>query len=138
MSLIAWILFLFTLGIVNLTVGVRGMRSFLSQETSITTDQSLQSFKSMVRKQMYQAVLQLLILGTMCVLGILGIINGRLSFTGFVLFLLLNVINIFAGKWAKSIEKKTRSLKVEDQNLLVEYKSICRTWVRKPFPDFRH
>ena len=136
MSLITWILFLFALGIVNLTVGVRGMRSFLSQETSIRTDQSLRSFKSMVRKQMYQAILQIIILGTMCVLGILGIINGRLNFTGFVIFLLLNVINIFAGKWGKNIEKQTRSLKVEDQKFLDEYKMICRTWIRKPFPDF--
>ena len=136
MSLIGWILLLFALGIINLIVGVKGIRSFLSQETSIRTHQSLQSFKSMVRKQMYQALLQLIILGIMCVLGILGIINGRLNFNGTLLFLLLNVINIFAGKWGKGFEKKVRSLKVEDPNLLEEYKSVCRTWGRKPFPDF--
>lgn len=136
MGLIGWILLLFALGIINLIVGVKGIRSFLSQDSSIRTYQSLQNFKIMVRKQMYQALLQLIILGTMTVIGIVGIFTGKLNFNGTLLFLLLNVINIFAGKWGKGFEKKVRSLKVEDQNLLDEYKTVCRTWFRKPFPDF--
>ncbi|MCK4506340.1 MAG: hypothetical protein KAW14_12060 [Candidatus Aegiribacteria sp.] len=90
----------------------------------------------MVRKQMYQTLLQLVILGTMTVIGIVGISTGKLNFNGTLLFLLLNVINIFAGKWGKVFEKKVKLLKVEDPNLLEEYKSVCRTWGRKPFPDF--
>lgn len=136
MGYVGWILLLFALGIINLIAGVKGIRSFLSQDSSIRTYQSFESFKSMVRKQMYQALLQVIILGTMCVLGVLGIINGKLNSGGTLLFLLLNVINIFAGKWGKGFEKKARSLKVESPNLLDEYKTVCRTWFRKPFPDF--
>ncbi|MCD4846953.1 MAG: hypothetical protein K8R76_02035 [Candidatus Aegiribacteria sp.] len=136
MGYIGWILLLFVLGIINLIAGVKGIRSFLSQDSSIRTYQNLENFKSMVRKQMYQALLQLVILGTMTVIGIVGMLVGKLNFSGTLLFLTLNVINIFAGKWGKGFEKKARSLKVESPNLLDEYKSVCRTWFRKPFPDF--
>ena len=136
MGYTGWILLLFALGIINLIVGVKGINSFLSQDSSIRTYQNLENFKNMVRKQMYQALLQLAILGTMTVIGIIGISTGKLNFNGTLLFLLLNVINIFAGKWGKGFEKKAKSLKVEDPNLLDEYKLVCRTWGRKPFPDF--
>ena len=136
MGYTGWILLFFALGIINLIVGVKGINSFLSQDSSIRTYQSLENFKSMVRKQMYQALLQLAILGTMTVIGIIGISTGKLNFNGTLLFLTLNVINIFAGKWGKRFEKKVKSLKVEDPNLLAEYKSVCRSWFRKPFPAF--
>ncbi|MCD4700743.1 MAG: hypothetical protein K8S24_02695 [Candidatus Aegiribacteria sp.] len=136
MNPIGWILFLFALGIINLIVAVKGIRGFLSQETSIRTYQSLENFKSFARKQMYQALLQLTILGTMVVIGIVAMFSRKLDFNGTLLFLLLNVINVFAGKWGKGFENKARSLKVEDPDLLEEYNSVCRSWFRKPFPDF--
>ncbi len=136
MGYIGWILLLFVLGIINLLIGVKGIKDFLSQDSSIRTYQSLESFKNMVRKQMYQALLQLIILGTMTVIGIVGMLTGKLNFNGILLFLLLNVINIFAGKWGKGFENKARLLKVEDPKFLTEYKSICRTWFRKMFPDY--
>ena len=90
----------------------------------------------MVRKQMYQALLQIVLLGSMSVLGIVGFITGKLSTFEFMMFLVFNGINIGAGKYGKETEKRIKTLSIENLNVRAEYNSICKTWDRKPFPNF--
>ena len=135
-SLIGWICILFILGLINLIIGIVGVKKFLSQRTSIKTNQSLQDFKKVARRQMVQTLLQMGVLGIMGILGIVGIVIGKLSLMEFLLFLLLNVVIIIIGKYCSGVEEKVRSLTVEDESLASEYTSVCETWVKKPFPDF--
>jgi hypothetical protein len=130
------ILVLFILGMVNFTLGTMAVRKFLETHAVIGGYGDLSDFKSMVRKQMYQALIQILLLGGMTVISVIGILTDELTFTQFVMVLVLDGIVWFAGKKGKTVEQRAQGLGVQDPELREEYKSVCRTWVIRPFPDF--
>lgn len=136
MGFIEWILILFACGMANFFVSVSGLKKFLTLNPRIDSLSNLENLKETVRKQMYQALLQIVFLGGMSVLGVIGILTGGINFTGFVLVLVLNGIVLVAGIFGKSNEKRAQNLPVSDLNLKDEYGSVSRTWIRKPFPDF--
>lgn len=136
MGYFGWILLLFACGMVNFFVAVSALKKFLVINPCIDSLSNLENLKEMVRKQMYQALLQIVFFGGMGVLGVIGIISGGLSSTEFVFVLLLNGIVWAAGKSAKPTEQKAQNLSVSDPDLEDEYRSVCRTWIRKPIPDF--
>ena len=136
MNYFLWITVLFLAGLANLAFGVSDIKKFLKYHSSISSTMDLGHFKKMVRKQMYMALAQIVILGAMAVLSVVGILIGRISNTQFILVLLMDGIIWFTGKMSKSLEKRAQNLKVEALEHRAEYTSICATWVRKPFPDF--
>ena len=136
MGYFEWILVMFVCGMANFFVALSALKKFLALNSGIDSLSNLENLKEMVRKQMYQALLAIVFFGGMGVLGCIGIITGRLNSTQFVLFLLLNGIVWGAGKSSKSTEQKAQNLPISDPDLSDEYKSVCRTWIRKPFPDF--
>lgn len=136
MSVMSWILVLFGVSLVNALAGIGGVRGFLSRNASIDSRQNLEDFEQMVRRQMYQALLQIGLLGAASILGIYGIISGRLTFVEFLVFLLLNGVNFVIGKMGKGIEDRARSLPVKEEGLSSRYETVCKTWVRKPLPNF--
>lgn len=133
MNLLTWYILLFVLAVVNFFYGVSKLKSFRSEHTSIRYIGDLESFKSLVRGQMYIALLQILILGAALVLGIYGILKNELSL---MVVLVMNGIIFFLGKSCKKIEEDIRSMPVEDERFQVEFKKISRTWLHKPLPDF--
>lgn len=136
MGYFEWILILFACGMANFFVAVSSLKKFLTLNPRINNLLNLENLKKMVRKQMYQALLAIVFFGGMGVLGVIGIITGKLSFTEFLLLLVLNGIVWAAGKSSKSTEHRAQNLSVADLSLVDEYRSVCRTWIRKPFPDF--
>ena len=112
------------------------MNKFLSQNKSFNTYQDLEQFKSMVRKQMYQALVQIVFLGGMAILGIVGFLIGKMNTFEFLMFLIFNGINVGAGKYGKETERRIRTLSIENLNIRAEYNSICKRWGRKAFPNF--
>ena len=136
MDFFTLILVLFILGMANFAVGVSALNSFLKSYTRIGSAADLEDFKQMVRKQMYQAMLQIVLLGGMTVVSVIGILTGRITFAQFAAVLVLDGVIWFAGKKGKALEKRAQRLRVEDPELAKEYGSVCRTWFGRPFPDF--
>ena len=136
MDLIEWIVVFFGVGMVNTIVALLGVKRFMDQYTVIRTSQDLDVFKQMARKQMYQTLVQLVLMAGMEIPGFIGIIMKKLDVWEFLLFLGLNGVYIVIGIYAKANEKKIQSLEVEDETLLQEYQSICVSWKKKPLPDF--
>ena len=136
MGYFEWILVIFACGMANFFVAVTALKKFLAFNPRIDNFTNLENLKKMVRKQMYHALLAIAFFGGMGVLGVIGIISRELNSTQFVLFLVLNGIVWASGKSFKPTEQKAQNLTVSDPNLSDEYKSVCRTWMRKPFPDF--
>ena len=66
-------------------------------------------------------------------LGIYVLASGQ---AGLLLVLALNGIILAAGLVGKPLEERARSIEVLDPLLEERYKSICSSWVEKPFPDF--
>ncbi len=136
MGYFEWILIIFACGMGNFFIALSALKKFLAINSGIDSLSNLENLKEMVRKQMYQALLAIVFFGGMGVLGCIGIITGRLNSTQFVLFLVLNGIVWAAGKLTKPTELRAQNLTVSDPNLSDEYKSVCITWMKKPFPDF--
>ena len=135
MGYFQWVLVLFLAAGVNFFLGLRSLREFLAGTGSIESTMQLKLFKEMVKKQMYQALVQMLLLGGMSVVSVMGIVTDRISGWDFYTVLILNGAVWFAGNMAKGTEKRARNLRVSSE-LKGEYKSVCRSWVSRPFPDF--
>lgn len=124
---------LFGLAIVNGLIAGAGVQSFLSRGKAITTQTDLEEFKAMVRRQMYQALLQMVLLGAGCMIGLYGIFTGKL---GLLLVLALNGSVFVMGAAFRGLERRARSFPVDDPGLQAEYARVCDSWLHKPTPDF--
>lgn len=133
MSLFLLFILIFMLAIVNTILAGVHVRAFVSQKDAIDSRKTLDEFKKMVTQQMYQALLQLVLLGSTVLLGMYGIFTGKLSL---FIVLLLNGIIIGLSMIFKSVEKRARSLKVEDELLQKEYLQVCEAWTKKALPTF--
>jgi hypothetical protein len=136
MELMEWIVVFFSVGMVNFIIAMLGVHRFVSQYPAIRTSMDLDAFKQMVRRQMVQTLVQIVLLAGMELPGVIGIAMKKLSFNEFLLFLGLNGIIILVGLYGKVLEKKAKSLEVEDEALQPDYQHVCESWVKKPFPDF--
>ena len=136
MSIMGWLYILFTLGIINGFIGMTSVRKFIETYSSIDSWPTFNKFKEMVRLQMYQALVQIAVLGPMLIIGIWGTYRGTISGANFAIWLMLNGGILGVGLIAKKYEESVRSLRVLDPNLEEQYRKVCHSWLHKPFPDF--
>ena len=133
MNLIDWVILLFVLAVVNMLLSVVQIRGFLARTTAIGDVQDLEDFKRLARRQMYQALLQLVFLLGAVGLSLYGMATKQCN--------LLHVLGLSLAILAMSLisrpfERRVRSLTVEDESLAEEYEAVCESWVKKPLPDF--
>lgn len=136
MGFFQWVTVLFILALANLVWGRISVQRFMAVHQRISTMMELTRFKRMVRKQMYGALLQMVLLGAMGTLAFVGILIGSINTIQFLVVLAMNGIIVYAGNQGKSIENRARDLPVDDLDLRTNYVDICRTWRLKAFPDF--
>ena len=133
MTLLEWIYLLFALAIVNSLIAAFDLQSFLSRTPSISTSLDVDNLKRLARQQMYRTLASLGILvagGVLCIYGL------RTKQVSLVLILILNGIVLATAIPIVLFEKRARNLKVQDGLLADQYRAVCETWVKKPFPDF--
>lgn len=136
MGFFQWVTVLFILALANLVLGRISLKKFMEVHKRISTVMELTRFKRMVRKQMFQALLQMVLLGAMGTLSFVGILIGSIDTIQFLVVLAMNGIIIYTGNQGKSIENRARDLPVDDLELRTQYGNICRTWRLKALPDF--
>lgn len=130
------VLILFLAVIVNLALAQRDLRGFLREHRRIASSVELQSFMGMVRKQMYQALVQIVLTVGMGVLSVLGILLGKISGFQFLIIIVLNAIVVWAGRRGKEVEHRARNLPADDPELKRQHSDICHSWRFRAFPDF--
>ena len=133
MGLIDWIILLFVLSVVNMLLAVIQIRGFLSRTAAIGNIEDLEDFKRLARRQMYQALVQLVFLVGAIGLSLYGVTTKECS--------LLHVFGLSlailaTGLISRPFERRVKSLEVEDEDLADEYAAVCESWVKKPLPDF--
>lgn len=133
MSAVTWLYLVFALALANWGIAMLGLRTFLSGTRSISSPIDLEQFSGLARRQMLQALSQVVLLGAAMILGIYVLASGQ---AGLLPVLALNAIVFFAGKAGKPLEERARSLPAPDPLLAERYKAICVSWIKKPFPDF--
>lgn len=136
MGFFEWVTVLFILALANLVWGRISVKRFMAVHQRISTMMELTRFKRMVRKQMFQALIQIILLGSMGTLSFVGILIGSIDTIQFLAVLAMNGVVIYTGNQGKSIENRARDLPVDDLELRTQYGNICRTWRLKAFPDF--
>ncbi len=133
MNALNWFVLLLALAFINTVMSAVGIKKFLAVHPLIDSGQALESFKQMVRRQMYQTLIQIGVLIAANILALYGLFTGQINLL--IVFLLNGVIFVMS-KALKGFEAKAKDLEVSDASLKNQYEKICETWVKKPLPNF--
>ena len=106
---------------------------FLAVTSSIRSSADLERFKALARLEMRLALAMIGLLVTGLVIGL--VLIKEHGAVALLAVLLVNGIVLGLGVFHKGVEEKARSLPVADV-LSTEYRRVCHTWNKKPFPDF--
>jgi hypothetical protein len=110
------------------------LQSFLRQHPTIADFKSLAAFKALARSNMYLALGQLGLLGSSLVLGLYLLYKS--NFLMLPLILCINGLVYFISQNIKTLEENSRNLECATLEITQIYQNVCKTWVKKPFPDF--
>ena len=114
-------------------VGFFQVKNFLARHNSISQGRDLDSFKSLVRVNMYVALVYIALGIPGILLSIyLGIAYGLM---GIVIVIGLNAPHFLFGKHLKSLEEKARGLQCSSE-FSQQHRMIGETWLKKPLPNF--
>ena len=134
--LIAAIVLLPAAGAVNAVIHGRLLSQFVRDTPAIRTYQDLLNFERMVARQMYAALMQILLLALPGLLFAVGLIRKILGPGDFLYILAPAGIIMVMGIAFKGIEKRAQALPAEDPVLEERRQHIIKTWISKPFPDW--
>ncbi len=114
--------------------GANEVNQFLKQNREISDLKVLEKYKSLARRNMYMALLQMFILGTGSIAGLIAL--ARNNGAGFIIMLIGNAIIFALGKSLEVLEKQVRSLPCADDDLAKKYRRISRAWLGQALPNF--
>lgn len=125
---------IYVIAVLILLIGLRQLTAFYDSTKMITDILCLERYKSMVRVQMYLALLMIWVLGAGMIVGLmLAVKHGTL---GVVAIIVSNGVVFGLAKYTKGVELKIRDLDVSSEVLKSQFQAISSTWVRKALPDF--
>jgi len=112
------------------------LKRFMDETPSIDTNRDLDKFKEVVRKQMYAALLQIVLMGLPILIFLYGAVTGLMRFGDILYVIIPNTVVIIVGKALRKIEKKAQSLPVSSPELEKARNDIVYCWEKKPLPDW--
>ena len=124
----------YALAIVTALWNAADVSKFLKAHPRIDSTTDLEAFKQLARRGMYFALGQIAVLGTGILIGLFYL--TRQGCFGLLVLLLANGALLAVGIVGWRLEKKARSILVDDEELAAEYQHVCTSWVKKVLPDF--
>jgi len=112
------------------------LKRFMDETPRIDSNRDLEKFKDVVRKQMYAALLQIVLMGLPILIFLYGAVTGLMRFGDILYVIIPNAIVIVVGKVLRGIEKKAQSLPVSSPELEKARDDIVYCWEKKPLPDW--
>ena len=114
----------------------RELARFVEATPTIASTADVERMKTVVARQMYAALVQILLLAVSPVVFAVGLLRHVLH-PGDVLFIVLpSAAVIVLSLASKRIEAAARSLDTPDDELRHQRDAIVHTWLHKPFPDW--
>ncbi len=114
----------------------RELRAFVAATPSIASTADIERMKSVVRRQMIAALIQIPLLAAGPILYVVGLLRHVLQ-PGDVVFVIVPSAAVLAlGLASKRIEAAARALPAPDHELRRQRDAIVRTWLKKPLPDW--
>lgn len=135
-ALISVMLVLPFFAICNSIVTGNGILHFVRNTPAISTWQHMESFKSMVAKQMYSALVQILLLIVPVPVFVAGVMMGALNTIECLYFILPpSLVVLGVGLLYKKLEHRAQTLPVSDE-FSAEYQRVIEVWMKKPLPKW--
>jgi hypothetical protein len=134
--LIGVIVLLPAAGVVNALVHGRLLSQFVRDTPAFRTYQDIVEFERVVARQMYAALMQILLLSVPGLLFVFGLFRKILGPGDLVYILVPSGIILVLGIAFKGIEKRAQAIPAEDPILEERRQHIITTWIKKPFPDW--
>jgi hypothetical protein len=111
-------------------------QGFMRQKPKLETPEDLETFKRMVKLEMYAALMMLPVMILPGIAYPVGLFLGALNlFPDLIYFLLLMGLMLLIGRYTKSVEMKARTMPVAPP-LARERDRVVNTWVGKALPDW--
>jgi hypothetical protein len=123
-------------GVVNAVIHGRLLAEFVRATPAIRTYQDIVDFERVVARQMYAALMQILLLAIPGVLFAFGLFRKILGPGDFLYILAPSGVILVLGIAFKGLEKRAQAIPCEDPVLEERRQHIITTWIKKPFPDW--
>lgn len=107
---------------------------FLRQYPAIDSDATLTAYKELVRRQMWGAVVAMVLGIGYAILCM--ILTMQMLLTGVLIVIAVSAPIFLLGRSSKKIEQKARTLPCPDPKREIEYRKVAAAWTGKLFPDF--
>ena len=112
----------------------REVSAFLAGTSSIRDSRDLERFKSLARRNMYAALLQLPIWLVALVAGV--VIMWRYGLVGCAGIIAVNSVGFRFAARLKKLDVQSRSLPAASPELQQQHAQIGHTWLKRALPDF--
>ena len=136
MTPFAWMLTLLGCAMAGAIFAFFDLQEFLNKNESMEELENLQTFKELVRRQMYVSLAQLLLLWGAFFFAFYAFLTSQLGSKefgiggGFVLVLYL------LTRGVRGLRDQSRALPVADKGVEGLYTAISRVWQERHLPDF--
>jgi len=134
--LIGVIVLLPAAGVVNALIHGRLLSQFVRDTPAFRTYQDIVNFERVVARQMYAALMQILLLSVPGLLFVFGLFRKILGPEDLLLIVVPSGIVLVLGIAFKGIEKRAQAIPAEDPILEERRQHIIATWIKKPCPDW--
>ncbi len=135
-ELIAAVLGLQVIIFIVLVIFWNQMKNFLSLMPAIKNQKDMNRFKSIVKRQMYAALIFPAFSVIMILIFLYGVKSGALAAGDLVYIIIPSVLLLLFSKFIKQTEMKLRNIKTDDPNLKKERDRVVSVWIGKAFPDW--
>ena len=136
-QVLIWVLLVLpAAGVVNGLWFSAELKRFLEAVPVLASSHHMQQYKRLVARQMYAALVQLVILALPPVVFLAGLVMGVLRLPDVLFVIIPSTVVLVVALSMRPTELKARSIPTADPELERERDQVVATWLKKPLPDW--
>jgi hypothetical protein len=112
------------------------LQRFAKKVESFNSTHEIEQFKGVVARQMYAALVQIVLLAVPPILFFVGLAKGELTPGDLIFIIVPSAVVILVAMLYKQTEKRVQSTPAHDDELRRQRDAIIHTWLKKPLPDW--
>ena len=135
-QVLIWLMLLLpAAGVVNGLWFSSELKRFLDRVPMLASSHHVEQFKQVVARQMYAALVQLVILALPPVVFFCGLVMGALGLADVLFVIIPSAVVLVVAMAMRPTELKARSIPAADPELERQRDLIVDTWLKKAVPD---
>ena len=109
---------------------------FVREVPRLASTHDIERLKQVVARQMYAALIQIVLLAAPPILFFVGLVRGVLGIGDVLLIIVPSTVILIVAASYKKVEARVRQLPTADDELARQRNAIVNTWIKKPLPDW--